>query len=126
MTCVPLIDEGKPIRTVLRWQIYVTATLALIAGIWGGRHGALSAGLGGLVNLVAGTVFGLIAVRSDKKTAGATLRAALRAEAGKVMLIVIQLWLVLTYYREIVPVAFFATFILTVFVFSMAIFAPER
>jgi ATP synthase protein I len=126
VTCVPLIDEGKPIRTVLRWQIYVTATLALIAGIWGGRHGALSAGLGGLVNLVAGTVFGLIAVRSDKKTAGATLRAALRAEAGKVMLIVIQLWLVLTYYREIVPVAFFATFILTVFVFSMAIFAPER
>jgi ATP synthase protein I len=126
VTCVPLIDEGKPIRTVLRWQIYVTATLALIAGIWGGRHGALSAVLGGLVNLVAGAVFGLIAVRSEKKTAGATLRAALRAEAGKVMLIVIQLWLVLTYYREIVPVAFFATFIITVFVFSMAIFAHER
>ena len=126
MICVLLADEGKPIRTVLRWQIYVTVALALIAGIWGGRHGLISAVLGGSINLVAGAVFGWIAVRSNKKTAGATLRAALRAEAGKVMLIVIQLWLVFTYYREIVPAAFFATFILTVFVFSMAIFAHER
>ena len=49
-----LYDLGKPIRTVLRWQLLVTAALTLAAGIWAGAHGALSASLGGLISILAG------------------------------------------------------------------------
>ena len=123
---MPLIDEGKPIRTVLRWQLYATAASMSIAALIMGFHGASSALLGGLVNVVAGTVFGWVATRSTGKTAGEAMLAVLRAEALKVALIVLQLWLVLTHYGEIVVTAFFGTFVLTVILFSMAIFVRNR
>lgn len=121
-----LFIEGKPIRTVIRWLCWATVVSALVAGFWQGYHGAVSALLGGLVNLVAGAVFGWVATRSSVGTAGETLRALFRAEASKIALIVIQLWLVLAYYKQIVPAAFFGTFALTVVVFSMALFVRER
>ena len=122
---MPLI-EGKPHRTVLRWQLYATVTSMLLAGFWWGRHGALSALLGGLVNLVAGMLFAVIATHSRKRTAGEALIAMMRAEAVKVLVIVLQLWLVLANYKAIVFAPFFGTFVLTVIFFSMAIFVRER
>lgn len=97
-----------------------------IAGLWMGPHGAASALLGGLVNMTAGAVFGWVATRSSKRSPGEVLLALLRAEAGKVGLIVIQLWLVLAYYKQVVMAAFFGTFFLTVILFSMAIFVRNR
>lgn len=123
---MPRLDEGKPIRTVLRWQLYATAASMSIAGLWMGPHGAASALLGGLVNMTAGAVFGWVATRSSKRSPGEVLLALLRAEAGKVGLIVIQLWLVLAYYKQVVMAAFFGTFFLTVILFSMAIFVRNR
>lgn len=52
--------------------------------------------------------------------------ALFRAEAGKVALIVVQLWLVLAYYKQVVMAAFFATFFLTLILFSMAILVRNR
>ncbi|MGZ5090573.1 MAG: ATP synthase subunit I [Burkholderiales bacterium] len=123
---MPLLIEGKPLRTVLRWQVYATATSMFIAGLWFGRHGALSALFGGLINVTAGAVFGLVATRSRKRTAGEALIALMRAEAGKVVLIVLQLWLVLANYKQLVLAPFFGTFILTVIFFSMAFFVRDR
>ena len=123
---MPLIDEGKPIRTVLRWQVYATAASMSIAGMWVGLHGASSALLGGLINVTAGAVFGWVARRSRKRSAGEALLALMRAEAAKVALIVVQLWLVLALYKQLVLVPFFGTFILTVIFFSMAIFVRDR
>lgn len=123
---VPLLVEGKPLRTVLRWQVYATAASMLIAGFWFGRHGALSALLGGLINITAGAVFGWVATRSRKRTAGEALIAMMRAEAGKVALIVVQLWLVLLNYKQLALAPFFCTFILTVTLFSMAFFIRDR
>lgn len=117
---------GKPVRTVLRWVIYATVASAVIAGLWQGYHGAVSAFLGGFINFAAGAVFGWVAARSSGRTAGDTLRALFRAEASKVALIVIQLWLVLANYKQVVLAAFFGTFILTVVLFSMAFFVRER
>lgn len=91
-----------------------------------GFHGAWSALLGGLVNVTAGAVFGWVATHSSKRSPGEVLRALMRAEAGKVGLIVIQLWLVLAYYKQVVMAAFFGTFFLTVILFSMAIFVRNR
>ena len=121
-----LLIEAKPLRTVLKWQILATAASMSIAGFWLGLHGALSALLGGLVNITASAVFGIVATHSRKRTAGEALIAMMRAEAGKVALIVVQLWLVLTYVKPLLLGPFFGTFVLTVIFFSMAIFVRER
>ena len=123
---VPLLIERKALRTVLRWQVYATAASMLIAGILMGTHAALSALAGGLINIVAGTVFGVVATRSNKRTVAEAMIAVVRAEAAKIVLIVALMWLTLAGYRELVHVPFFATFVLTVIFFSMAIFARDR
>ena len=78
------------------------------------------------LTLVAGAVFGLLATRGRKGTAGEALLGLIRAEAAKVALIVAQLWLVLSNYEALVPGPFFGTFVLTVIFFSMAIFVRDR
>ena len=85
----------------------------------------MSALLGGLVNLLAGIVFALVASHSDSESAAATIRTLARAEASKIALIVLQFWLVLTTYKEVVPLFFFATFVVTVLLSRMALFASD-
>ena len=123
---MPLLIEGKAIRTVLRWQLYATAASMLLAGIWVGLHGAWSALLGGLINLSAGAVFGWVATHSRKATAAEAMLALVRAEAAKIMLIVALMWLTLASYKDLVLAPFFGTFVLTVIFFSMAIFVRDR
>jgi ATP synthase protein I len=121
--------KTKPIRTVLKWQLIATAAVAAIAGMAAGRHGALSALLGGGINFVAGVAYALILGlglgTQAIPSAGVSLLAMLRAEAGKILLIVVGLWLALSIYRDVVPVAFFSAFVLTVVVFSMAFFVRD-
>src|SRR5215208_3675082 len=97
----------RPIRIVLGWQLIVTAALTLAFAFLWGMHGALSAALGGAVNLVAGGAYALMASRGGASTAGEALRAIFRAEALKILLILVQLPLVLGNYRDIVHAAFF-------------------
>jgi len=121
--------KTKPIRTVLLWQLVATLAMAAIAGFWAGRHGAVSALLGGGVNLVAGVVYAFllgVGLRARPvPDVGTSLFAMLRAEAAKILVIVGGLVLALTTYRDLVPAAFFTAFVVTVIVFSMAIFVRE-
>lgn len=126
MIRVALLDGGKPVRTVLRWQCYATVVSALIAALWQGSHGAYSALLGGVINIVAGAAFAWLALRGNSRSAGAALYTLFRAEAGKVLLIVAQLWLVLALYKQIVLGAFFGTFFLTVILSTMGLIARDR
>ncbi|HET6265008.1 MAG TPA: ATP synthase subunit I [Usitatibacter sp.] len=111
----------RPIRTVMRWQLIATAVLSLLALVLWGAHGAASAALGGLVNLVAGGVYGWRVSQGEAGTAGEALRTMLRAEGMKVLLIIVGLWLVLANYKEIVHAAFFVAFVITVGIFAAAI-----
>ena len=119
----------KPIRTVLRWQVIATAGVAAVAGVLAGGHGAVSAALGGLVNVVAGVTYGwLLGWRLGATAvpdAGSSLVAMFRAEAGKILVIIGGLWLTLTAYQDMVLSAFFSAFVLTVIVFSMAILVRD-
>jgi len=121
--------KTKPIRTVLRWQLIATAAVAAVAGVWVGWQGALSAALGGLVNVSAGIAYALLLGLGLRVTRGSdvgtSLVAMFRAEAGKLLLIVAQLWLVLSIYKDVVPAAFFSAFVFTVVVFSMAFFVRD-
>ena len=111
----------RPIRIVLKWQVIATASLTLAAALLWGMNGAISAALGGAVNIVAGGVYGWRAAQGEARTGGEALRTIFRAEAIKVLLIFVGLLVVLRNYSGIVHVAFFATFVITIGVFAAAI-----
>ena len=77
----------RPFRVVLQWQAITTVAIALLAGLWVGWSGALSALLGGAVSVFAGIAFAATLVLSlgDGRPAGPVkpLRAMLRAEAQR-------------------------------------------
>ena len=111
----------RPIRIVLGWQLIATAILTLFFAFLWGAHAALSAALGGAVNVVAGCGYAFMVARSRAESAGEALRGVFRAEAVKIILILVLLPVVLGNYRDIVHVAFFTAFVVTVAVFTAAI-----
>lgn len=117
--------RSKPISTVLRWQAYATVALVMIAGLLGGIHAAVSALLGGMISVVAGWVFAVVGDGRTTRSAGAAVLGMLRAEAAKVGLMVSLLWLVLTFYRDVVVPGLIGSFVATVLIFAMAIFVRE-
>ena len=91
-----------------------------------GEHGALSAALGGAVSVGAGWASAKIAGTTGKgESAGGVLVSALMAEAVKLGLIVMLLWLVLAVYADVVVMVFLGSFVATVLIFSMAFFVRE-
>jgi ATP synthase protein I len=119
-------NASKPIRAVIRWQFVATMVLALIAGLLVGIHGAISAMLGGLVSIAAGLVFAAMISLSENRSAWGALHAALRAEAVKIGLIVLLLYLVLATYEDVATGEFIGSFIVSVLIFGMAIVIPEQ
>jgi len=117
---------SRPIRTVLLWQCLATVGLMLPAGMLGGVHGALSAGLGGAVSVCAGWVAGLVAATGKEKSAGGVLITALKAEGAKLGVIACLLGIVLAAYAEVVVPVFLGSFIVTALIFSMAFFVREH
>ncbi len=117
--------KSKPIRTVLAWQALATLAIAAVAGVWAGGHAALSAALGGLVTLSSTVVYAFVLGIGRTATAGASVVTMLRAEGAKILVIILQLWLVLTTYRDVVLAALFAAFAITVLLFRTAFLARE-
>ncbi len=99
----------------------MSALIAALSGWWAGWHGVVSGLLGGLVNVSAGVVFAMLVGLGRAATGTGTLRAMIRAEAAKIMVIVLQLWFVLSDYRDVVLGAFFAAFVATLLVSQAAI-----
>jgi ATP synthase protein I len=125
-----MMDAGtrvlsKPIRTVLRWQLFATAVLTVLGGVLAGAHGAFSAALGGLVSVCAGWASAMVAT-GKADSAGGVLVTALKAEGVKLGVIAILLGLVLMSYAEVVVPAFLGSFMATVVIFSMALFVREH
>jgi len=116
---------GRPVLTVLRWQIAATAALVVTAALIAGMHGAFSALAGGLISITAGVAAALVASMGSKKSAGGVVMGALRAEAVKIGLAVLLLWLVLVNYGEAVVGALIATFVVTLLIFAMAFFVRD-
>jgi ATP synthase protein I len=116
---------GKPVLTVLRWQLAATAALTLLSAVVAGVDGAISALTGGLIGVAAGLAAALVASMGNAKSAGGVVMAALRAEAVKIGLAVLLLGLVLVNYDAAVVGALIATFVVTLLIFSMAFFVRE-
>jgi ATP synthase protein I len=119
----------RKFRPVFGSQILATIIIASIAAWFAGAHGAISAALGGLVSMVSGLVFVLLAatsVESKGRSAGEVLFAALKAEAAKLFLAMMLLWLVLATYQEVVVVGLLGSFVVSILIFSMALFAGDK
>jgi len=116
---------SKPIRTVMRWQAAATLAMTLMAALVLGRIGAISAAAGGAISLCAGAVAGWVASRSHGGSAGGVLVGALRAEAIKVGVSVLLLWLVLKSYDEVMVGVVIGSFVVTMLIFTMAFFVRD-
>ena len=111
---VMLRQLRRPVLTVLKWQLLATAALALISGLVAGWQGAVSAAAGGAISVTAGLSASMAASLGGRGSAGSMVIGALRAEAVKLGVAVVLLWLVLVNYREAVVGALIASFSVTV------------
>ncbi len=116
----------RPIRVVLRWQGIVTAALTALAWFASGNHGGLSAALGGTIGIVAAAAFAAVASLGGASGSGTALLAVLRAEAVKIALIVVLLWLVLTTYKEVAIVWFIGSFLASALILAIAPAVRDR
>ena len=110
-----------PLGRVASWQLIASLGIAAVGGLWSGLHGALSGLLGGIVNISAIAVYAVLVRLGNVSSPGAAVRTMIRAEAAKIMVIVLQLWLVLTTYKDVVHAVFFSAFVVTVLVSTAAI-----
>lgn len=115
---------SRPIRVVLFWQLAATAAMTAAGGFLAGSHGALSGATGGAISICAGLVAAWVAARRVK-SAGGVLVGALTAEAVKIGLAVLLLWVVLANYAQAVIGAVLAGFIVTMLIFGMAFFVRD-
>ena len=104
------------------WQLLATGLMAIACGWFVGMHGAISALLGGLVSVVASLVYSLLIDRHKGYTAGEVVKTALKAEAIKILVMIILLFGVFLLYKEVVPIVFIGVFIVAAIIFSMALF----
>lgn len=116
---------SKPIRTVIAWQAAATLAMTLAGAAFIGIHGAVSAAAGGLVSIIAGLAAASIAARGSGNSAGGILAGALRAEAVKIGLVVLLLWLVFANYADVIVVVVIGSFVVTMLIFAMAFFVRE-
>jgi ATP synthase protein I len=116
---------GKPLAAVLKWQFAASAAATLVAALIAGQHGAFSAALGGAVGIAAGMAAALVAGLGSAKSAGGVLASALRAEAIKIGLALLLLWLVLSNYPQAAVGVLVGTFVVTMLIFSMAFFVRD-
>ncbi len=94
---------------MLRSQAIATTVVALIAVVFFGQHAGISSVLGGLSVILAAFVAVKIAEKSNhKKDASAILINLLKAEAVKIILIVVLLFIVFKVYKQLVPFALIA------------------
>ena len=111
---------------MLRWQAILTGVAAVLGAYFAGKHGVISALVGGGISMAAAVLFASIASVRRGISADDVLITAFKAEGAKLVFIVIALWLVMASYKNVVHVFLIGTFIATVLVSSMAFFVGDK
>jgi ATP synthase protein I len=108
------IKTAQVYKQMVKWQLLATISVAVLAfilaegsGVVSGKHAAISALAGGMSAVLGGLAGALIAKSGDKKNnAGAILITMLKAEAVKIFIIALLLFLTFKLYSEhLVPIA---------------------
>lgn len=119
--------KNKSLNTALGVQIFVT--LIAVLGIWFVREevrAAISAMLGGMISVASSAAYVLVVSHHKGYAAGDVIRTALRAEAVKIILTIVFLWIAFRFYADIDAIALIGTFILVVLTYSMALLVSEE
>jgi ATP synthase protein I len=115
----------RSIRILLCWQAAAMVAFAALGGLWAGGHGAVSGALGAAINLVANFVYALMGGIVRPASAAGALLVIIRAEAFKIGLILVQLFLVMKLYGDLVVGPFIIAFIATALMFAIALKAKS-
>ncbi len=111
---------------VICTQLTITVVVAIVIGFWLGIHGVVSVILGGMVSSVSSAAFAIIISRHKGYSASDIVRTALRAEAVKIIIIIILLWAVLKNYENINVYAFIGVFVVTILAHSVALLVADN
>lgn len=112
--------RSRPIRVALGWQGGAALALMAIGWVAAGPNAGWSALLGALVGIVAVVISAAVGSIGGTGSAGLALLAVLRAEAVKVALIVVLLWLVLKIYEDASVVWFIGSFLVSILILVLA------
>ncbi len=103
------LNTSDVFSKMLKIQLVATFSVAAVMYFASGMHGAMSAALGGLSVVVGAYVASLVAKRGTNKTeASAVLINLLKAEAVKILMIIVLLVIVFSFYKQLVPFALIA------------------
>jgi ATP synthase protein I len=116
---------GRAFRVAMMRQALAVAAIAALSAMLAGTLGLLSALVGGSIGIVGLLVFALLSSRVNP-SAGGAVRTALRAEAAKIVAVVLLLWLSFSVFRDMVVFAFMAAFIVSVFLSGLAFAVSEK
>ena len=105
---------------MLCWQALASLACALVAALWSGGNAAWSAAMGGGVTVASTVAYALMLGAGEKSSAVASVSTMLRAEAVKIVVVFVGLWLALTRFQGVVPLALFVSFVITVLLFRVA------
>lgn len=107
-------------------QSLLTIASALLAWIASGPASAWSAVLGGSVAVVGSLAYAIAAGRPLDGSPVSALRGLVRAEACKVLVVVLCLWAVFSLRLVSSSAVFFVVFVLAVIAFSVAALVRDR
>lgn len=94
---------------MLKVQVIATAAVAVVAMFLSGLHGGLSAVLGGASVVIGAYAASMVVRRSKNKTeVSAVLINLLKAEAVKILVIIVLLFITFAVYKLLVPFALIA------------------
>ncbi len=94
--------------------------------MFAGSPAAFSAVLGGGAALAGTLAYAIVAARPVDGTPLNALRGLIRAQAVKVLVVVVLLWTVFKFHAAPDTAAFFVTFVLAVLAFSVAALVRDR
>ena len=100
-------DSNKVFKKMLQWQLIATLIVAVMAAIISGHHAGFSALVGG-VSVVIGAYFASKIAQRSSKEAATVLVNLLKAEAVKIVIIVVLLFIAFKVYKQLVPFALIA------------------
>ncbi|MDP2152063.1 MAG: ATP synthase subunit I [Methylotenera sp.] len=103
------LNTSDVFSKMLKIQVIATIAVAVIMFFFFDVHGLISATLGGSSVVIGAYVASLIAKRGANKTdASAILINLLKAEAVKILMIIVVLVIVFSFYKQLVPFALIA------------------
>lgn len=115
----------RPLRVAVYWQLGMVIALIAAFAAAIGKHGAVSAALGGAICTIPFVFAGWLATRRSAESTVSMLTSALWAEMVRIGLIVLLLAASLYFYRDLNAAAFFASFIASVVILSLAVFVRD-